>query len=139
MSSRKGNSKQETPAKAGDAPHEEDKKELNPITHHYEFMGPHLGPPLMLLGLPALVWAASFYCNEKGWPALPLRLPTAADFAASFSWEAVKVYLAWFLFQMVLHLVVPGKMADGVQLRDGNRLKYRINGEREGAAPGDGG
>jgi hypothetical protein len=101
----------------------------NPVTTHFEFMGPYIGPVGILVGLPILVWASAFFCNKSGWPA-GLRLPTGADIRASFSLEVFAVYVAWWLFQAALAVVVPGKDVEGVTLRDGSRLKYRINGER---------
>ena len=84
----------------------------------------------IVLGLPALVWAASVYCSAAGWPALPAALPGWAELAATFSWEALALYTAWFALQLALHLVVPGAVVDGVRLRDGRTLRYKLNGWR---------
>lgn len=106
------------------------KEERNPRTTEFEFMGPYLGSYGILLGLPLLVWAASYYCNQNGWPVIPSALPMWDDIKGTWSNEVFLVYIAWFLFQVVLHLLVPGPDVDGVQLRNGSRLKYRINGWR---------
>jgi hypothetical protein len=87
-----------------------------------------VGPIGILLGLPLLVWASAFYCNAQGWPVIPKGLPSWADVKTSFSLEVFAVYVAWWVFQAALHVLVPGHDADGVLLRDGSRLKYRING-----------
>jgi hypothetical protein len=99
------------------------------VTTHFEFFGPYIGPLGILVGLPLLVWASAFYCNQAGWPAIPMRLPTMRELSDSFSLHVFLVYVAWWSFQAFLHVVVPGPTAEGVLLRDGSRLKYRINGE----------
>jgi hypothetical protein len=98
------------------------------VTTHFEFFGPYIGPVGILVGLPLLVWASAFYCNQTGWPSLPMRLPTMREVSDSFSLHVFLVYVAWWSFQAFLHVVVPGPTAEGVLLRDGSRLKYRING-----------
>jgi len=104
-------------------------KDLNPVTTEFEFMGPYLGSLGVSFGLPVLVWAASYYCNNIGWPSIPKALPTLADVRACFSLEALAVYVGWWAFQAALYMLVPGDVIDGTQLRDGKVLKYRINGE----------
>jgi delta14-sterol reductase/lamin-B receptor len=42
--------------------------------------------------------------------------------------DAAKVFVGWFAFQVFLERVLPGDVAEGVQLKDGQRLKYRLNG-----------
>ena len=49
--------------------------------------------------------------------------------AALYSTEAVLAYLAWFFGLVALHLVLPGRTAEGTVLPDGSRLKYKLNGE----------
>ena len=102
----------------------------NPKTKHFEFSGPYLGPIGIVFGLPLLVWAAAFFCNDaSGWSTLPNALPSWDDVRGTFSWEALGIYTAWWLLQAVLHVVVPGAVMEGVTLRDGSRLKYKINGQ----------
>jgi Ergosterol biosynthesis ERG4/ERG24 family len=91
-------------------------------------MGPYLGGLGIPIFLPLLVWAAAFYCSGKDWPRIPTSLPTVQDFKNSFSWQAMGAYTAWWLFQAFLYLVVPGEIKEGTLLRDGNKLKYPING-----------
>jgi delta14-sterol reductase/lamin-B receptor len=50
---------------------------------------------------------------------------TVNDF---FSQEALLVVLGWFIFQMALERLLPGEVVEGVKLRNGKRLKYKING-----------
>jgi protein-S-isoprenylcysteine O-methyltransferase Ste14 len=44
------------------------------------------------------------------------------------SGAAVAVYLAWFVFQVLLERLLPGRVAQGGPLPDGSTLGYRING-----------
>ena len=46
-------------------------------------------------------------------------VPTAA---------AAAVYLAWFVFQVLLERLLPGRVVRGTPLPDGSTLAYRING-----------
>lgn len=43
---------------------------------------------------------------------------------------AFAVYLAWFLFQVLLERLLPARSVQGTPLPDGSRLSYRINGLR---------
>ncbi len=103
---------------------------LNPRTTEYEFFGPYAGPTANTLLLPALVWATAFYCNERGFPEIPRALPTWTQLQGCFSAEAFAVYAGWWLFQALIHLIVPGHTVPGIELRDGRRLSYRINSFR---------
>lgn len=106
--------------------------DLNPLTTEFEFVGPYVGPVGIILGLPILTWAYSYFCNAKGWPT-----PDALSSLQNLSWELVAsswdskvflVYTAYWLLQALLYLVVPCQVVQGVQLRDGSRLKYPLNG-----------
>jgi len=124
-----------TPSKTAPADDHRSKKVdevvvLNPRTTEYEFMGPYVGAVGITIGLPTLVWAAAYYCNGGMWPHVPTKLPSLEDITSTFSWEAFAVYVAWWTFQAVLYLVVPGEMKEGLPLRDGSRLRYPINGFR---------
>ena len=52
---------------------------------------------------------------------------------ASFTWEAHAVFFVWLASQFFLYWAVPGPTVDGPPLRDGKRLKYKLNGEAENA------
>jgi hypothetical protein len=51
------------------------------------------------------------------WRAIPA--PTA---------PAILIIGGWLLFQALLQILAPGRMVEGTPLRDGRRLRYRING-----------
>jgi Delta14-sterol reductase len=43
--------------------------------------------------------------------------------------QAVLLYGAWFVMQVLFQLYLPGKTVHGTPLRDGSRLPYKMNGE----------
>eukprot|EP00842_Homolaphlyctis_polyrhiza_P005420 jgi/Hompol1/587/HPOL_004258-RA len=115
-------------------------KSLNPITTHYEFMGPH-GTLLAILGLPIVVAGLFVACTSEGCPAGGSVLDglegitdiaaAIAKTAASAEWlnaEANTAIAAWFLLHCVLYLAVPGREIQGTKLRNGQSLSYAING-----------
>ena len=99
----------------------------------YEFFGPHV-PFLLLFLLPAVLYALIFACNKEGCFSLyPLPIKPAPGFPSGsnlFSLEACVVYSGWFFGLVFLHLLIPGTIAQGTTLRDGSRLSYKLNGER---------
>lgn len=55
------------------------------------------------------------------------KLPPAPR-AALASLYGLLAYLAWFGLCLALHVVLPGKLAQGTVLADGSRLTYKLNG-----------
>ena len=114
----------------------EAKKDHRQKEVEYEFFGPYLGPIALIIGLPALCYALVYICNSDGCisitdgPAGWKKLPGFPDGVKLFSWEACGVFLAWLLFQIGLHLMLPGPRVQGVRLGDGTRLTYKLTGER---------
>lgn len=96
----------------------------NPKTTEYEFMGPY-GSYLMVVGLPFITYALYFGCN--GDHCSVLEVPELPE-AFPWSTEAFLVVAGWFLFQVVLHAVLPGPVKQGLPLRDGSKLDYLLNG-----------
>lgn len=43
--------------------------------------------------------------------------------------EAATALLGWWMFHVFLHLILPAQIAEGTELRNGERLAYRLNGE----------
>lgn len=101
--------------------------------HEYEFFGPH-GPALLVLTLPSVVYSLYFYCNSEGCLQLypEFKVPGFPKDAQLFTTEAMLVFLGWFFGLVALHLVLPGKRAQGVVLPNGKRLTYKFNGEHDG-------
>lgn len=97
-------------------------------THHYEFFGPVIGPLGIIVGLPAVCYALVYLCHAETCFSLvsPLK-PLSWDFRI-FTWEAALVFLGWLLFQVALHLILPGEKIEGTKLADGSRLTYKLTG-----------
>jgi protein-S-isoprenylcysteine O-methyltransferase Ste14 len=82
---------------------------------------------VLLLVLPPLVyylWMCLAYNHgQLMLPSLDLLgrvpMPTATAFA---------IVIGWVLFQALLQVYAPGKWVEGTPLRDGSRLKYKMNG-----------
>lgn len=101
--------------------------ELNPKTTHFEFSGPS-GAAIISAGLPTLIIAMYFSCNEKGCPA---NIPTITEKIKTtpwFSWKVFGAYLLWIAVLMIMDLIVPGENVKGTQLRTGEHLNYKFNG-----------
>ncbi|KAJ3204499.1 hypothetical protein HDU82_005797 [Entophlyctis luteolus] len=111
----------------------------NPVSTHYEFMGPHL-TPLVVAGLAVLPTLLQSLCAGGECPPRPLLsldgLPSAlqalfankvAAVTAQQLTTATAVILAWYAWQAVLYLVLPGRVIPGTLIRDGTRLTYPIN------------
>lgn len=110
---------------------------LNPKTTHPDFNG-WSGALTLSIGLPLLCNVLYFTCNDQGCPASwssletykQMLTPGSPLYRPLFSWGALGVYAAWFLFLAVLDRIVPGETVDGTLLRDGKtRLKYLFNGK----------
>lgn len=109
---------------------------LNPKTVHREFFGLP-GAIGITLGLPTLITFFELVTNEKySVQGINLDLDTIANQIPSFAelkqyafdsncWKA---YLTWFFGLVVLDFILPGKRLQGVALRDGTKLTYKING-----------
>ena len=106
--------------------------------HQYEFGGP-LGATAVVICLPLVIFALFFLCNAD----------TCLTFDNSFSafdWTlfmhqllsihtrltplGLQIYLAWFLFQVLLERCLPGEVVHGVVLpgTKATRLPYTMNG-----------
>eukprot|EP00126_Sphaerothecum_destruens_P009168 Sdes_comp20449_c0_seq1m14641 len=125
----------------------------NSSNFHYEFGGP-LGALGVILGLPLVAYVLFFACNShgclqispsfadesQGWSNLltnyqnfekfsitspPWSIPTWKQL---FSWKLFAVYTAWWAFQALLYMTLPGQTVKGVVLANGSRLDYYMNG-----------
>ncbi|KZF23528.1 Delta(14)-sterol reductase [Xylona heveae TC161] len=110
-------------------------------SHGYEFGGP-LGAFGITFGLPILCYAMSFLCNDvSGCPVPSLLHPSTLTWAKlkdEIGWPRGGVFalasakgtlavLGYYFALIVLQAVLPGQVAEGVQLSSGGRLKYRLN------------
>ena len=98
--------------------------QLNPITTHYEFLGP-FGTFFMTLGLPSVVFGLYVFCGRESCSLQTYpSLPQWNDF---FHPYALIIFVAWFVFQMLISLAPIGKVVKGTKLRNGHQLSYRLN------------
>ncbi|KAH7927577.1 ERG4/ERG24 ergosterol biosynthesis protein [Leucogyrophana mollusca] len=109
---------------------------LNPRTTTYEFLGPP-GALLISIGVPVMTYALYFGCSETSGgcpPPLSLVPDRILEAVSSKDWwtglwdtEAAVIYLAWYAFCVVAWAVLPGDWVEGVQMRTGEKKKYKIN------------
>jgi hypothetical protein len=86
-----------------------------------------MGPLLLILALPPFVyWLWISIAFNDGAPAL--AIPAAAVEALRPAPGMVIVYVAWWVLQALLAIVLPGREVEGAPLPDGSRLRYRLNG-----------
>ncbi|GAA5999602.1 delta(14)-sterol reductase [Rhodotorula paludigena] len=105
-----------------------------PKSAHYEFGGP-LGALGVTLAVPFFSYWLPFAAengfslgnfleyHRAGWRAME----DPAWWKSLWSAEAMIVYLAWYAWCVVCALALPGKEEKGVELRNGQRLTYKMN------------
>jgi delta14-sterol reductase len=112
--------------------------QLNPRTREYEFGGP-LGAFGITLIVPFVTYALYFGCSEHagGCPPFPPRIllfrlvEALGDrewWAGLWDTKAALIYLGWYAFCVISWAVLPGDWIEGVELRTGEKKKYKING-----------
>ncbi|XP_072552076.1 delta(14)-sterol reductase LBR [Salminus brasiliensis] len=95
-------------------------------TTELEFGG-RIGVVFWLLFLPVVVFALLILCGQKdasllNFPLTPPSLQTLWD------WQVFGIVVLWLVFQALLSLLPIGKVVEGMPLKTGKTLKYRING-----------
>ncbi|KAI5619933.1 lamin-B receptor, partial [Silurus asotus] len=95
-------------------------------TIELEFGG-RIGAFFLLLLLPVVVLALLILCGQKDCSLLsfPRMLPPLDSL---WDWQVFGITLLWLLFQAVLSLLPIGKVVNGMPLKNGETLTYRING-----------
>ncbi|XP_067240246.1 delta(14)-sterol reductase LBR [Chanodichthys erythropterus] len=95
-------------------------------TTDLEFGG-RVGVFFLMFLLPVAVLALLILCGQKdaSLQNFPLDLPTLQSL---WDWQVFGIVLLWLLFQAVLSLLPVGKLVEGMPLKNGKTLKYRING-----------
>ena len=83
-----------------------------------------------LVVVPAVIYYLYFCVAFNDGALLPGSGSDGAGFFAAIvpTAEAFGVYVAWFAFQALLHVILPGRVVEGLPLEDGSRLRYRMNG-----------
>lgn len=97
-----------------------------PKTTELEFGG-RIGAFFMLLLLPATVLCLLLMVNQEDASLLSFP-PPLPSLDALWDGHALAIVSLWFLFQALLYILPIGKVVEGIPLKNGNRLKYRING-----------
>ncbi|XP_026089066.1 lamin-B receptor-like [Carassius auratus] len=95
-------------------------------TTDLEFGG-RVGVFFLMFLLPVAVLALLILCGQKdaSLQSFPLELPALQSL---WDWQVFGIVLLWLLFQAVLSLLPFGKLVEGMPLKNGKTLKYRING-----------
>lgn len=95
-------------------------------TTDLEFGG-RVGVFFLMFVLPVAVLALLILCGQKdaSLQSFPLELPTLQSL---WDCQVFGIVLLWLLFQAVLSLLPVGKLVEGMPLKNGKTLKYRING-----------
>ncbi|KAI9027873.1 putative ERG24-C-14 sterol reductase [Hyaloraphidium curvatum] len=105
---------------------------LNPKTTEFEFLGPP-GAAFLLVLLPATVYGLYFLCDATGCPNPGVLRGDFSSVSKAFKaanlldLQAFAAYIGWLAYMVALWFVLPGKWIEGIELRDGSRLKYKIN------------
>ena len=110
---------------------------LNPRTKGYEFLGPW-GVLFVTTTVPCCAYALSLQCSEPagGCPRSWVELPTEFKMAVTdpdwwnslWDTEAFLVYFGWYTFCLIAWVILPGDWIEGQQMRNGKKMKYKING-----------
>ncbi|VEU20808.1 DEKNAAC101677 [Brettanomyces naardenensis] len=112
---------------------------LNPKTTQRDFFGA-TGASIITVLLP-LVVLGLYLCSNEQYHLVGVNLDVSKiveifDDVFIANWRNIflnatcwKVYSVWFFSLAVLDLIVPGYWKQGVELRDGTRLWYLINGK----------
>ncbi len=83
-----------------------------------------------MIVLPAIVYYLYFCVAFNGGDLIPGRRADWHGFLGAIrpTFGALAAYLAWVVFQALLFLALPGRTVEGLPLKDGSRLRYRLNG-----------
>ncbi|EPQ54731.1 ERG4/ERG24 ergosterol biosynthesis protein [Gloeophyllum trabeum ATCC 11539] len=110
--------------------------DLNPRTTSYEFFGPP-GALFVTVTVPLTAYGLYFTCSEAAGgcpPPFDNLFVGAVRAYNDLSWwknlwdtEAALIYLAWYLFCVAAWFILPGDWVEGTQMRNGRKLKYKIN------------
>ncbi|CAI5759028.1 unnamed protein product [Candida verbasci] len=110
---------------------------LNPHTKHREFSGVY-GALSITIFLPTLIYFFALITNQHysiqginiDINKIIAQLPSNTQALINLFFDAIcwKYYLSWFFTLVVFDQIIPGTILNGVKLRDGTSLVYKING-----------
>ncbi|XP_018592448.1 delta(14)-sterol reductase LBR [Scleropages formosus] len=89
--------------------------------------GGRIGAFFMIFLLPTITVILLLMCSQKD-PSLMNFPPALPSLDAVWDVQVFGLVVLWFFFQALLYLLPVGKVVEGLPLRSGKRLKYRING-----------
>ncbi|XP_035650013.1 delta(14)-sterol reductase LBR isoform X2 [Oncorhynchus keta] len=95
-----------------------------PITTELEFGG-RLGVFCMTLLLPVTVLGLMVVCSQED--ASLMSSPPLPALDSLWDLQVFGMVVLWLLFQALLYVLPVGKVVEGMPLRNGERLKYRMN------------
>ncbi|XP_055741022.1 delta(14)-sterol reductase LBR-like [Salvelinus fontinalis] len=95
-----------------------------PITTELEFGG-RLGVSCMMLFLPVAVLVLMVVCSQED--ASLMRPPSLPALDSLLDPHVFGMVVLWFLFQALLYVLPVGKVVEGIPLKNGEWLKYRMN------------
>ncbi|KAJ8009143.1 hypothetical protein DPEC_G00085840 [Dallia pectoralis] len=95
-----------------------------PISTEREFGGT-LGVFSLMLLLPATVLGLLVICGQED--ASVMSSPPLPALDSLWDMQVFGIVVAWFLCQALLYLLPVGKVVEGMPLKNGDRLKYRMN------------
>eukprot|EP00928_Gymnodinium_smaydae_P087767 TRINITY_DN71989_c0_g1_i1.p1 TRINITY_DN71989_c0_g1~~TRINITY_DN71989_c0_g1_i1.p1 ORF type:complete len:501 (+),score=87.92 TRINITY_DN71989_c0_g1_i1:145-1647(+) len=111
------------------------KKDIVRRPRPYEFGG-NIGTGFWTFFIPACVfWAYGINVVNQGNPCLPtldfwkeliFGLPDGVSLRPTL--KGFQMITGWLLLQLAFQQFMPGRMQDGVLLKNGNRLPYKLNG-----------
>lgn len=110
--------------------------ELNPRTTSYEFLGP-IGALGMVTILPLLVLFLATCCDATGYPSRDLFVDwkgylqykfSVEQLVSLFNKQVFMIYCGYVAALALFYIILPGDNVPGTVLRDGTRLKYKLNG-----------
>ncbi|XP_041716422.1 delta(14)-sterol reductase LBR [Coregonus clupeaformis] len=95
-----------------------------PITTELEFGG-RLGVSCMMLLLPVTVLGLMVICSQED--ASLMSSPPLPALDSLLDPHVFGIVVLWFLFQALLYVLPVGKVVEGMPLKNGDWLKYRMN------------
>ncbi|PIA19199.1 ERG4/ERG24 ergosterol biosynthesis protein [Coemansia reversa NRRL 1564] len=111
-----------------------DTQSLNPVTVHREFFGVPGAVTVMTVTV-SVVYIWYFSCNPEAGCQLPLTgarwkhiFAASTNYRAYLFLDAIIYYALWWSWLAMLYFVIPCPVVQGVELRNGRRLQYPING-----------